>query len=161
MSSSRENAAQKWMHTPSSEGGMILGALQIPSGPDLHLHGEYDLKKAPGKEDKLHEAFRIWEELGLRNEFISACENIPVATACCGMINDTDSTITKLVPILNRGWIHSANARLMAEGAGVRMDAYEWCWSNVSCPNTHILLLRFFECGTSIAPTCSNSAIDL
>lgn len=141
MISTRDNSGYKWQHDPH-----ILGALEVPCDPVLHLTGEYTTRHVVDRVEAFDKAIEVWEEMGLREEFIKAAQSVPSQTCCCGWIPDDDGTIKGLVPALNRHWVKEVNKKLMHDGKGFRIDVFLWQWHNATGKSeTNIILIRFFE----------------
>lgn len=140
MISTRDNSNYKWQDKG------VLGALEIPSQPNLELNGEYIPRCAPGKEALFDQALTLWNERKWREGFIEACENIPKATWCCGLLPDDDQTIRDMQGKLNKGWIKAMNQILRAERKDFMMDVFIWQWHNATGKSlTLILLVRFLQ----------------
>lgn len=147
MISTRGNSAYKWQTDPS-----IIGALEVPSEPRLNLHDEYTAWGVEGKQDVFEEALHVWMERNLRDDFIRACENVPIETCCCGLLSDDDSTMKVLVPAVNNGWIKATNIKLAQSGHTFAIDTFIWTWHNATGKSeTNILLVRFFQLPTSVS----------
>eukprot|EP00527_Entomoneis_sp_CCMP2396_P000947 CAMPEP_0198141634 /NCGR_PEP_ID=MMETSP1443-20131203/4612_1 /TAXON_ID=186043 /ORGANISM="Entomoneis sp., Strain CCMP2396" /LENGTH=185 /DNA_ID=CAMNT_0043804441 /DNA_START=322 /DNA_END=879 /DNA_ORIENTATION=- len=141
MISTRENSDYKWQQTRG-----VIGALEIPSVPDLVLEGEYTPRYVDRKEPVFEEALDLWHARKLRAEFLKACNNVPLASFCCGMLPDQDQWIKNIVKSLNKGWIKAINQKLKSERRDVYLDVYLWSWHNATGKSTtSILLVRFFE----------------
>jgi hypothetical protein len=140
MISTRDNSYYKW------QAKHVVGALEVPSEPDLNIRLEYERRPVMGKDDRFQKFMKDWVELKLNREFVKACEMIPPDTCCCGMLTDTDRTIKSLARLLNEGWMTKTNERLLTEGKEFQMDAFVWCWNNATGKaETNILLIRFFS----------------
>ena len=140
MISTRENSDYKWQDKG------VVGALEIPSEPDLELRGEYTPRHVQGKEELFDQALEFWNERKWREGFIEACENVPKATFCCGLLPDDDQTIKDMQSKLKKGWIKAMNQILRAERKDFTMDVYVWQWHNATGKSlTLILLIRFLE----------------
>lgn len=109
--SSRHNSYYKWHQGYTN----MLGALEIPSEPNLAVRLEHRRRPLQGKESAFMECMAIWDRLQLQTTLIQACESRPVETCCCGTFTDHDQTIRKLVPYLNTGWVEKTNERLKKE----------------------------------------------
>ena len=145
MISTRENSEYKWQNDPH-----VIGALEVPSQPDLKVHDHYSSRCVNGKEEAFDDAMEVWEDWKLKEEFVKACDNVPVATCCCGLIQNDDKTIKNLVPSLNNGWIKATNQKLAGENMGFKLDVFIWTWHNaVGKAETNILLIRFFKTKTT------------
>lgn len=135
--STRENSAFKW-----KEDKTVVGALEVKSEPYFDFTSKLSEKKVLTLEAEFDECLRIWKELKLRKTFIEACEGIPQDTYCCGLVNDQDRTIKKMVPMLNEGWTTSLNEKLADKGC--RISCFVWSWNNPSGKaETVVLLIRF------------------
>ena len=140
MISTRENSDYKWQDKG------VVGALEIPSEPDLQLRGEYIPRHVKGKEELFEQALEFWNERKWREGFISACENVPKATFCCGLLPDDDQTIKDIRKKLTKGWVKAMNQILRAERKDFVMDVHTWSWHNATGKSlTLILLVRFLE----------------
>ena len=140
MISTRDNSGYKW------HAKQVVGALEVPSEPDLQLRLAYTQRTVDGKEELFQSYVKTWDRWGLREEFIQACENLPPETCCCGFVTDNDETIKRIAGSLNQGWIKSTNESLAKRGKKFRLDTFLWTWHNaVGKAETNILLIRFFE----------------
>jgi hypothetical protein len=142
--STRDNSIDKWSH----EG--VIGALEVDCEPTLDLEGTLTpLQGMDGDADSWKEAQKAWNTEALRESFLKACKNVPIETACCGLIQDDDERIRNLVPYLNQHWAPVANEKL--EKHGVSINAFLWHWKNVQGKaETIILLIRFVDMAVSV-----------
>lgn len=148
MISTRNNSTHKW------KAKHVVGALEVPSEPDLHLRLPYTEHAVDA--DKFREFMRIWDHYKLRVSFIQACENLPKETCCCGLMTDNDETIKSMVPALNEGFFKRTNEKLARKGKHIRLDAFLWKWHNATGKaETNILLIRFFETPEGTSTTSS------
>lgn len=103
-------------------------------------------QKVPGKEDLLEKALEVWKELRLRDDFVAACERLPMEMCCCGLLSDQDGTKRRFVMLLNEGWCKRANKKLNKRKAGLKVDCFLWNWQNASGKSeSNILLIRFIQ----------------
>ena len=143
--STRENSEYKWQRKH------VIGALEIDSEPDLNLRQAFsqlvrhELKNNPTAMAKFNEAQRVYEdELQLHESFVEAAVGFPVEMTCCGLIQNDEKTIRKMVPHLNETWVRTANDKLKSKG--FKVDCYRWKWSHISGQSeSHVLLIRFYE----------------
>lgn len=143
MISTRANSDYKWQKSEA-----LLGALEIPSEPEIHLHEEYEVHHLTDGSDRQRRAFQaalqVWEEWKLKKDFIEAAQGVPTVTCCCGMIQDDDSTKKSIVDCLQNGWLKQINARLLREDKPFFMDVFLWNWHNATGKaETNILMIRF------------------
>jgi hypothetical protein len=137
--SNRENSDFKWQRARG-----VVGALEVNCEPDFTYKDELLPRYTLSREAVFNDALNTWGDLKLQDSFVKACEGLPVSTCCCGFLNNDDATIRDFVPLLNEGWVKSANKRLLEKG--VKVDAFLWNWQNASGKaETNILLIRFFE----------------
>jgi hypothetical protein len=142
--STRANSTDKWCHAG------VIGALEVDCEPTLDLEGTLTpLQGMDGDADSWKEAQKAWNTEALRESFLKACKNVPIETACCGLIQDDDERIRNLVPYLNQHWAPVANEKL--EKHGVSINAFLWHWTNVQGKaETIILLIRFVDMAVSV-----------
>jgi hypothetical protein len=141
MISTRENSVYKWQ-----EGSNVIGALEVHSEPDFKPLDHLESMNAPGREDAFDKTQEVWDEMKLRDEFVTACEGIPKSTCCCGLIPDDDSTMEEVARVLTRGWIKSVNKRLAKREENFKIDIFVWHWSNATGKaETKIMLIRFLD----------------
>ena len=141
--SSRENSDFKW-----KEEKTVVGALEVKSEQVLDFTAKLEEKKVLALEAEFEECLRIWKEQKLRKSFIEACEGIPPATLCCGLLNDQDATIRNMVPMLNKGWANSVNEKIADQG--YKISCFVWSWNNPSGKaQTVVLLVRFHSLSVS------------
>ncbi|KAL7571055.1 hypothetical protein ACA910_003771 [Epithemia clementina (nom. ined.)] len=140
MISTRDNSDYKWQDRG------VIGALEVPSEPDLELRGEYIPRHVRGHEELFDQALELWNQRKWRDGFIEACENVPKATFCCGLLPDDDQTIRDIQQKLTKGWIKALNQILRSERKDFLMDVFIWQWHNATGKSlTLILLIRFLE----------------
>jgi hypothetical protein len=143
--STRVNAAFKWKHDKS-----VVGGLEVKSVPLLDLHAKLEEKKVLLLEDEFGECLKFWKELKLRKSFIEACESMPPATHCCGLVNDQDGTIKNWVTLLNAGWCKKVNEQINDLGYLYKVSCFVWSWSNASGKaETVVMMIRFHSLNTS------------
>lgn len=141
MISTRENSAYRWQDGPH-----VIGALEVHSEPEFTPQEHLEAHCTLAREEDFDKTQEVWEEMNLRDEFVEACEGIPRATCCCGIIPDDDSTIKELARILKRGWIKSVNKRLAQREEKFKIDVFVWNWHNATGKaETNILLIRFLD----------------
>ena len=142
--STRENSDYKW-----HQDQRIVGALEVKSQPLLQLKEEFQKKYVKTKEDQFGAYLTVWETQKLRSLFLQACENVPPAMSCCGLVYDNDSTLIEITRTLNKHWVKQVNEALLKEGQGFKIDLFVWCWNNpMGKAQTSILLIRFHEIPT-------------
>jgi hypothetical protein len=150
MISTRENSYYKW------QASNVVGALEIPSEPDLDYRLEYEKRPVSGQDKRFETFMTDWDELKLGDEFIKACEGIPLEVCCCGLMTHTDNTIKSMASLLNEGWMTKTNERLLKEGKEFQMDAFIWSCNNATGKaETLILLIRFFDISAESSPRSS------
>ncbi|KAG7357807.1 hypothetical protein IV203_014394 [Nitzschia inconspicua] len=143
--SSRENSEFKWKHDKT-----VIGALEVPSEPVLHLTGHYKEHSVMGYEEDWQKCLQLWKDFNLKESFVKAFEGLSVETKCCGLITDMDSTIKHHVPILNHGWAKQVNDELLSK-EGYRISLFVWSWSNpTGKAETVIPMIRFHSLHISI-----------
>mmetsp|Transcript_79065 Transcript_79065/g.118882 ORF Transcript_79065/g.118882 Transcript_79065/m.118882 type:complete len:240 (+) Transcript_79065:196-915(+) len=137
--SNRDNSDFKWQRARG-----VVGALEVNCEPDFKYRDELLPRYTPNRELVFDDALRTWRDLKLRDSFVRACDGLPAATCCCGLLNDSDATIRDFVSLLNEGWVKGANKQLIEKG--IKIDIFLWNWQNASGKaETNILLIRFFE----------------
>lgn len=138
--SNRRNSNFKWQQDTS-----VVGALEVDSDPVLNVRGklgEKGLMLTKQDDDEFGVCLRMWEELKLRRGFVEACEGIPPATQCCGLLKDQDQTIRELATLLNKGWANSINKKI--KDRGFKISCFAWSWQNaLGKAQTTVLLVRF------------------
>ena len=135
--SSRENSAFKWKEDKS-----VVGAFEVKSEPYFDYKEKLEEKKVLTLEEEFEECLQLWKSQELGKSFIQACDGLPPETSCCGMVNDGDKTIQKWVPLLNKGWVKSANDKL--KDKGYKISCFVWSWNNPSGKaQTIVMLIRF------------------
>jgi hypothetical protein len=113
----------------------IPGDLTTPVFKDSNLEMMFRLSRTRVQkifEDVMHsdtmkfkEMLRVYEEeFQFRKSFTEAAEGFPVQMACCGLIQNDEKTIRKMVPYLNETWVHAANDKLKSKG--FKVDCYVW-----------------------------------
>jgi hypothetical protein len=136
-SSTKDNSDFKWKVDRS-----VVGALEVFTDPDLGLKAELIEHKIVGYDDEFQEYLKVWKDLKLKKEFITAFESIPPTTSCCGLITMQDQTIKHIVPLLNKGWVKSVNEKV--HDSGFKISIFVWKWSNLTGKSeTVIPLIRF------------------
>jgi len=137
MISTRENAAYKWQK--SSRGG-VIGCLEVPSEPELHIRAA-EFRTHVVHPERFAHCWSVWQQLALQKDFVDACDMIP-AVKWLGCLTHTDRTIRKLVDKLNGEWVEKVNAKL----DDFCIDLFNWHWMNATGKaETNILLIRFLE----------------
>jgi hypothetical protein len=137
--SNRRNSNFKWQQDTS-----VVGALEVDSDPVLNVRGKLGEKRLmlTKQDEEFGVCLRMWEELKLRRGFVEACEGIPPATQCCGLLRDQDQTIRELATLLNKGWAKSINKKI--KDRGFKISSFAWSWQNaLGKAQTTVLLLRF------------------
>jgi hypothetical protein len=148
--STRRNSNFKWQQDKS-----VVGALEVDSDPVLNVRGKLGEKRLmlmakqdDDDDDEFGVCLRMWEDLKLRRGFVEACEGIPPATQCCGLLNDQDQTIRELATLLNKGWAKSINKKIQYRG--FKISCFAWSWQNaLGKARTTILLVRFHSLRTT------------
>jgi hypothetical protein len=141
MISTRGNSEYRWQDSPQ-----VIGALEVQSEPDFKPQENLKSRCVPERGDDFDNTQAVWDEMKLRDEFVQACEGIPMVTCCCGIIPDDDSSIKEFALVLERGWIKSVNRRLGKREEKFKIDAFVWNWHNATGKaETNILLIRFLE----------------
>mmetsp|Transcript_17255 Transcript_17255/g.47188 ORF Transcript_17255/g.47188 Transcript_17255/m.47188 type:complete len:201 (+) Transcript_17255:142-744(+) len=139
--STRDNSDYKWQQQRS-----VIGALEVPSEPDLDFSGELLPRYVKGSESAFDDALEIWNEQKLRKQFIKACKNVPPASFCCGMLTDKDAWIKNIQKSLTKGWVKATNQKFRSEQKLFMLDVFIWNWHNATGKSkTSILLIRFHE----------------
>ena len=107
----RDNSAYKWQRARN-----VVGALEVVSEPVLKPSDDMVERYYKGREIPFKEALETWEMEDLKKEFISAVDNLPVETCCCGFLPDREETKKEFVPLLNEKWVKKANKKLAPKG---------------------------------------------
>lgn len=143
--SSRENTDYKWQR--ASKGHVVVGALEIPSDPELDVRGEYEEKPVEGKEAEFESALRAWSDYNMRKQFVRSCENdVPVVMSCCGILVDSDAMILETARVLNAGWCKLMNEQLTEMQEKILVDCFVWSWENPAGKSkSTFLLVRFLS----------------
>lgn len=143
MISTRDNSDYKWQN---GNGRSVLGALEVPCEPDLDIRGELTARYVTGHEADFDNALEWWNENKLRKQFIKACESVPQASFCCGLLPDQDEWIKNIQKQLTKGWVKATNQKLRSERKEFFIDVYIWNWHNATGKSvTNIILVRFHE----------------
>jgi hypothetical protein len=141
MVSTRDNNEYRWQDSPQ-----VIGALEVQSEPDFEPKEDLKSRCVPERENDFDGIQAVWIAMKLQDEFVQACEGIPMVTYCCGLIPDPDGSIKEFARVLERGWIKSVNRRLAKREEKFKIDAFVWNWVNATGKaETNILLIRFLE----------------
>lgn len=107
----RDNSAYKWQRARN-----VVGALEVVSEPVLVPRDDMEERYYKGREKPFKEALETWEKEELKKDFISAVDNLPVETCCCGLLQDQEETKKEFVHLLNDKWVKKANKKLSSKG---------------------------------------------
>ncbi len=140
---------------------MVVGALEVKSEPVFRPRDEMIPRSKDGSDGAFEEALQAWEDLKLRKTFISACDELPAESCCCGLMHDADASIKEYVKLLNEGWVKTANKMLLTRY--FKIDIFLWNWQNASGKaETNVMLIRFFQLSTYNFRRASNQgSLDL
>jgi hypothetical protein len=142
MMSSKKACQNSWKQPKS--GALVIGALEIPSQPDIDIRGKYSKEYIDEHKQEFKEALAVWNKMKLKKEFISACISVTPTTTCFGTVTDMDATLNGIVADLNAGWVKNVNNRLEPSGFSISASIY-W-WTNLVGKGTsQVLLLRFLS----------------
>ena len=107
----RDNSDFKWQRARN-----VLGVLEVYSEPVLKPREEMKPRYLKGREKIFEEALGAWDKTKLQKDLVEALENLPVETACCGFLHDSDSTKKEIVKLLKNNWVKKANKKIQPHG---------------------------------------------
>lgn len=116
--STRDNAAFKWKEDKS-----VVGALEMESELSVDPRAKMEEHSIPTVLEDFDACLKIWKEHKLHKSFAEAVAGIPPEMRCCGMINDPEESIIKLVPQLNKGWAKKVSEEYF-KGQGYRVSCF-------------------------------------
>jgi hypothetical protein len=135
--STRDNSAFKWRRDKS-----VVGGFEVQSYPYFEPRGRMKEQQVLAMEAQFEECKEVWKELELRKSFIQAVESIPLETSCCGLMQNDDVTMQKLVPTLNKGWVKGINKKIKYRG--YKISCFLWSWNNpIGKAKTVVMMVRF------------------
>jgi hypothetical protein len=113
----------------------------IPCVPDFC---EYTARAVEQHTTLFQHCLLKFDALDLRLDFATACDAVPRATFCCGLLPDDEQTILDTKTSLEAGWVKNTNRILKRKLYTFQVDVFMWGWHNaLGKAEINIMLIRF------------------